>query len=118
MERKITALHDMRFSWAENYLNSHLIAGRSFSEGPAGKSLPIPKQAIAAKKIFSAWGEVNRFRDMKFDSAIGRIDLKFDRPTLFLDYRQVSWRGRDDAHLLHSDLLLKIGAIHHLCHES
>ena len=109
VERKITALRDITFSWQENFLNSHLIAGRSFLGNQSTKPIALPSDAVPPSEIFGAWGKVNRFKTVSIDSAIGRIDMKFGLPTMLVDYRRVSWRARSDAYLLYKIFSLKKG---------
>ena len=109
VKRKITALNDLKLEWWDNYLNSHLITGRSFRGNRSTAPIIISKDPLPVGKMFEAAGKGKTFKQMSFYSAIGRIDLTFNVRMGLVDHRKAQWRGRDDAHLLYRSFNLKKG---------
>ncbi|MBL4699759.1 MAG: hypothetical protein JKX85_00740 [Phycisphaeraceae bacterium] len=109
VKRKITAIENMKLEWWDNYLNSHLIAGRSFTGNRSSEPIIISKDDLPVGKMFEAAGKGKTFKKMSFDSAIGRIDLTFNVRMGLVDHRKAPWRGHDDSHLLYRSFNLKKG---------
>lgn len=109
VKRKITALRDVQFKWWENYLNSHLIGGKRFRGEPNLRAGVISKKPLLSSDMGRTLGKGNSFQELSIDSAIGRIDLKFKVRVSLFDHRRVTWRGRDNAHLLYKAFALKKG---------
>jgi Glycosyl hydrolase family 20, domain 2 len=109
VKQQITALCDLKLLWYENYLNSHLIAGRTVY-GQRNKQLAtITKEPLPVKQMFKVLKGSKRVKALSFDAVIGKIDLKFSSPMQLIDHRAAPWRRADNAHLLYNIFNLKKG---------
>lgn len=107
--RKFTAHQDLQFKWWENYLNSHLVAGNLFLDTSNNSPITISKNVLEAGSIFNTLGKNKSFIEMIFDSAIGKIDLKFSVHAKLVDHRKTPWRTHDNAYLIYKKFIVKKG---------
>ncbi|MCF6176360.1 MAG: beta-N-acetylhexosaminidase [Victivallaceae bacterium] len=109
IKKKITALRDLKLQWYENYLNTHLIAGRDVFDQRNNKIATISKEPLPTSKMFKVIKDSRRFKELSFDAVIGKIDIKFSSKMMLVDHRAAPWRRADNAHLFYNEFNLKKG---------